>query len=451
MTSRLPVELWQEIVSYALVIRILPSQGATLFEDLDVFAHPCKINHYLVSARASLRLVCRLWNEIVLLEGDRNYCAFTEAGTRDVFDFDTVRYAHRLEFIKSLQSYCRRWPCRPRHDKTERCPPMLHPDIRMDPRAGEILVSGDWPLNIQVVRFIRDVRDPTKLLQCSKNLKALSTPFTSFKTLDEIAALSIVQSHLSHLYLDNIYDNGRGIIHALHLPHLRYLELHFRLLPIYRYPAFPLDISMPNVATIFLHGSAINDYAYSIERLIMSSKETLVNLLISYNNYGQEDSQIFPLENLVQFPRLSTLGFSILSLRFPGPDAFCTLPLLTTTSLTLLLLDIEIHSSKSEWSQRKTCASRCIEMFARPSTCFSGISVPLGWSELEDLWVQACKIPDRMGGYSQDDHDPLPCYWSVLDRVSQYGISIRDRNAVGLWEGEGAKLAERMKALARSD
>ncbi|KAG8754610.1 hypothetical protein FRC14_004914 [Serendipita sp. 396] len=297
MTSRLPVELWQEIISYALVIRILPSQGATLFDDLDVFAHPCKINHYLVSARASLRLVCRLWNEIVLLEGDRNYCPFLEAGTQDVFDLDTYKYAHRLEFIEYFESYCRRWPCRLRHDKTGRCPPVLHPTIIMNPPTGEILVSGDWPLKIQVVRFIRDVRDPTKLLQCSKNLKALSIRFASFKTLNESAVLFIVQSHLLHLYLDNIYDDGNGTIHTLHLPHLRYLELHFRLFTTYRgHPVFPLDISMPNVATIFLRGSVRNEYADSIERLIMSSKETLVNLLISYTR------QSFPLENLALTP-----------------------------------------------------------------------------------------------------------------------------------------------------
>ncbi|KAG8807917.1 hypothetical protein FRC19_006257 [Serendipita sp. 401] len=448
MTSRLPVELWQEIISYALVIRILPHQGAALFDDLDLFGHPCKINHFLASARASLRLVCRLWNEIVLLEGDRNYCAFTEARSRDVFDFDTVKYAHRLEFLESCESFCRKWPCKFNPRGVGRCPQVSRRSIHTKERRGQIMVRGNCPMTVQVVRLVRDIRDPTKLLQCCKNLKALSIRFASFRILDKTTVLPIVQNQLSHLHLHNIYDDGTT--HSLNLPHLQYLELYLRLT---RHHSdlfvFPLDIYMPGVVTIYIRGSVRNEYASSVERLLMSSKETLVNLLLCYNK--QDGNQVFPLENLAQFPQLSTFGFSMLNLCPSLPENFCFHPLPNMTSLTLLLFGIRGHHQQPQWSHRRTYANRCIEMFTRPGKWFSGVSIPLEWSELEDVWVQACETYCGKDESCEDDHDPLPCYWSVLDRISQKGIPIRDRNGVGLWEAGGAKLAQRMKTLTESN
>ncbi|KAG8781485.1 hypothetical protein FRC15_008655 [Serendipita sp. 397] len=448
MAFHLPVELWQEIISYALIIRILPRQGATLFEDLDVFGNPCKINHYLVSDKTSFRLVCRLWNEIVLLEGDRNYCPFTEAGTQDIFDLDTVKYAHRLEFIEYCESYCRRWPCRLTHEKTGRCPPVYHRTIHKNTAAGQMLVRGDWPMEVQVVRFLRDIRDPTNLLQRSKNLKALSMRFANFSPLDQTTVIPTIQNHLSHLHLHNVYDDGT--IHTLNLPYLRYLDLYLNLRRSYHRPGvFPLEIHMPNVVTIYLRGLASDDYSYSVDRLIMSSKQTLVNLLLTYNEKYYR--QAFPFKNLAQFPRFSTLGFGILNLRGLHPERFCNQPLPNTPTLTLLLLNIESHSRKPQWRHRRTCFITCIQLCKLWGRWFSEISIPLEWSELEDLWAQACETYQGKDGSCEGEHDPLPCYWSILDRINEYEIPIRDRNGVGLWEGEGAKLARRMKAFAESD
>ncbi|KAG9054902.1 hypothetical protein FS842_003833, partial [Serendipita sp. 407] len=271
MTSRLPVELWQEILEHALVVRILPRQGATLFEDIDLFGNLCRIKHYFVSDKASLRLVCRLWNEIVRNESDQTYCAVREAGSQDIFDLDTISHAHRLEFIDSYETYCRKWPCKLTQLGTGRCPPGFLQSIHASEQRGEILVHGNFPMKVQVVRLFRDVRDPTKLLQCCKNLKVLSIRFACFDVIDKTTVLPIVQNRLSHLHLHNIYDDGTT--HALNLPHLQFLVLYLNLAERYLSPlTFPLDIYMPNVATIFVLGSVQDGYADSVEKLIMSSK-----------------------------------------------------------------------------------------------------------------------------------------------------------------------------------
>ncbi|KAG8825966.1 hypothetical protein FRC18_010176 [Serendipita sp. 400] len=44
---------------------------------------------------------------------------------------------------------------------------------------------------------------------------------------------------------------------------------------------------MPGVVTIYIRGSVRNEYANSVERLVMSSKETLVNLLLCYNKQDE--------------------------------------------------------------------------------------------------------------------------------------------------------------------
>ncbi|KAG8811295.1 hypothetical protein FRC18_003578 [Serendipita sp. 400] len=207
---------------------------------------------------------------------------------------------------------------------------------------------------------------------------------------------------------------------------------------------------MPNVVTIFLHGTVGNHYNSSVERLIMSSKETLVNLLLSHDEWC--NTRLFPLDKLTQFPQLSTLGLSILRLHRPFPDAFCAQPLLYMSPLTLLLLDIEAHCQNPEWEFRQAYVNTCLDIFARPGKWFSGVVIPLEWSELEDLWVQACEMHDAAFAFIDGAiDDPLPCYWTVISQISQAGISIRDRNGVGLWEGEGFKLAQRMEAFAESD
>ncbi|KAG8825965.1 hypothetical protein FRC18_010175 [Serendipita sp. 400] len=304
-------------------------------------------------------------------------------------------------------------------------------------------------MKVQVVRLHKDIRDPTKLLQCCKKLKALSIRFANFSTLDKTTVLPIVQSHLSHLHLSQVYDDGTT--HALNLPHLHYIELHLKLIQRHSdLPVFPLDIHMPGVVTIYIWGSVGNEYTDSVEKFIISSKGTLVNLVLPYNI--RDGNQVFPLENLSQFSRLSTFGFSISNLRHSLPEAFCIRPLPNTSSLTLLLLGLKGHSQPPQWGHRRTYAERCVEMFTRPGGWFSGISIAFDWNELEDVWVRACETYDGREGFLKGGReDPLPCYWSVLEQIDRNGILIRDRNGVGLWEGDGAKFAQRMKTFAESD
>ncbi|KAG8829369.1 hypothetical protein FRC18_009365 [Serendipita sp. 400] len=82
------------------------------------------------------------------------------------------------------------------------------------------------------------------------------------------------------------------------------------------------------------------------------------------------------------------------------------------------------------------------------SSWLSKVVIPLEWSELEELWVFVCEAFDSATVFNKDD--PLPCAWSVLDRIDRIGIPIEDRNGVDLRSEAGQKLANRMRGYTEN-
>ncbi|KAG8764605.1 hypothetical protein FRC15_007516 [Serendipita sp. 397] len=415
-------------------------QGADIFEDMDIFGYTCKIDKYLSSVGIQLRLVCHLWDQIVKKQARLN---FISGSLEDLSSSTLAHSTRRVEVMNSTETCCRKWPC---HRSCRRGTPSFDspPYPRKD--ADEIKYQGSGFANAQVIRLLENVNDPSSMMRNSINLEALWIHFYGFKVLLKIPEITNrIQQQLTHLHLHRIYDDGA--VCTLHLPSLVYLKLNMILsVDFHRYSSsvFPLDICMPKVSTIYLEASAFTrNYAPSIQKMILSCQNTLVNLFIS-NRVGPWN--IFSLENLSQLPKLAKLGWSTTDFLFfkSLPNDYFKSPL-TPSPLSFVLLDIDHERLRFS---RSHLASQCVSMLSCCSSWLSKVVIPLEWSELEELWVFACEAFDSATVFNKDD--PLPCAWSFLDRIDRIGIPIEDRNGVDLRSEAGQKLANRMRGYTEN-
>ncbi|KAG8783819.1 hypothetical protein FRC16_002293 [Serendipita sp. 398] len=449
MSFLLPTETWYEILSYAVLNGLAPCKNASLFEDLDVFGHPCKIYAQAISNASTLRLVCRLWADItrqviempIFVKGD------TEAKPLA----KELRYTVRVEVLYELEKYCQKWPCALTRRHGGRCPQATYhcpfPDFFHDnPIESEAGLDG-----VRVLRLLDVYRDPKDILESCQNLEALSVPFASFRVAYTSESTFMLQ--LSHLHLDKVAlredDSGAGVLYNLYLPCLLYLKLTFELT--WRAPGdFPLEIQMPNVKTIYLDGTIDDRFLDGIEPLILSARNSLVNLLLGFT--GNLRKPEFPLEKLVELPKLVTLGIHLDTCFIPDGVKTLSIPPRPSAaqSLSLILLRLDEHHRYGH-TKRLENAERFTRLLSSAGDWFSDIIVPFEWNEIEDLWVKACEIFDS-DDVSISEGDPLPCLWSSLDYISRYQpLPIMDRNRVSLSEGDGLEFTKRMKAYQGSN
>ncbi|KAG8793295.1 hypothetical protein FRB91_003373 [Serendipita sp. 411] len=438
-----PVEIWRVILADAVFEPLLPKKNATVFEDIDVFGHPCKLFRSQQRTRATLRLVCRLWSEII--QSDRRYGAiFVDSVTLDKTLSDDLRLACRLEVINRWDRYCCKWPCALTRRRTGRCPFGSYAPPKYEESAHQkIQCTSGTCIGANVLRLRDDVRNPDQLLMECRNLRALSVRFTGFRAVTSERSLFAQQylQHLSHLELDGVRDTGE--ISILDLPRLTYIKLIMHLMGLGPggIGIFPLEIQMPNVATILLDGWIDSKYSSSVETFLLSCTDSLINLLLTYNS--ENGHAIFSLANLPKFKQLSTFGFGIRNLYRPMGDKFGATPLPSSSSFSFVILGLDAHNRKDCFRFRKLYVDKLTDVFTRPGKWISKFVIPLEWAELQDLWVQACEKLDPGDGFNEDD--PLPCYWYVLDRMDRNDLPIQDRNGVGLGEGPGLIFAERMR------
>ncbi|KAG8844764.1 hypothetical protein FRB91_002336 [Serendipita sp. 411] len=447
INALLPVELVQKILGFALLHLYLPFENASLFDDMDVFVDLCKVHHYFTSTPTSLRLVCRRWNAIVQHDHDPQRIFF---GREKAINTGANDSAQRVEIVNGRESWCRTWPCLPACRKnvpwidTSPVPWNINllwtENRRWDPNMGQ-----GFP-DAKVVRFLDNVGNPSRVLRHCANLEALWIHFYGVRTILQTPELmSVVQQQLTHLHLHKVYDDGN--VYTLRLPSLVYLRLNLSLNSDEDESScvFPLDIYMPEVTTIFLEGGDIAiDYALAIRVMILSCRETLVNLLISSMS---RPSTILPLETLSQLPHLSAFGWSIDHFYLPFSETWAAgLEPTPISRINLILLDLESHHRCPY--QRKLAATNCVEMVSGPGSRFSKIVLPLEWHELEKTWVRACERLEDEDEFDEDD--PLPCAWSILEHIDQHDVTIEDRNGVKMREGVGKAFADRMRAYTAS-
>ncbi|KAG8832529.1 Translation factor pelota [Serendipita sp. 399] len=434
---QLPVELWEEIISHALDRGLFPDPTATLFEKMDVFASPCKV-YQTVRDRASLRLVCRLWDEIIRRK--RKSVVFMDPDHEK--DQICPGSSRRTEIISQWGRYCRRWPCTPVVvSRDGSCRSSLLSSF--DFTDAEYSAQPHSLANIQVLRMQWVVEDQVPFLKKCINLEALWIPFNGEwnPDLEQVTPVLCKMQYLSHLYLAEVRNFGQTL--KLQLPGLLYLGIDFRLFPHYGlpdFPRFPLDLEIPNVKTIEISGRIPELYKHSLEHLVNSCKESVVEIILWY---GHRDHQsLFPLDQLCGFPRLTTLGLNVDRISPSTAAILAITPPAVPSPLSLVLLGLE---KKIEQNKLKGCRETLSHLLASSGqSWFSKLIIGSEWAQLGDKWSEYCRDVDVMDDFEMED--ALPCLWPVLVYLDQKGIPIEDRNGVGIREGDGASLAHTMNS-----
>ncbi|KAG8775863.1 hypothetical protein FRC15_000271 [Serendipita sp. 397] len=371
--SRLPVEIWETILLEIMPYRFLPRCNATLFEDMDVFSHPCKIYHYMVTIKTTLRLVCRLWNDI-LQRPDLGVSFIKAERTKD--QITGLDYSgRRAEIIRAWRSYCRQWPCSTLYRRVG-CNPF--PYLSFDRRTSEEEVPI-YANTLQAISLLGDARDPSQLLRSNVDLQVLSILFVGFRTAYQPGWFM----RLSHLHLHSVQDDGN--VYTLYLPQVVYLRLHMHLALSSKQTSYvyPLDICVPKVTTLHIEGDVFYDYVYPLTEMILGAKATIVNFLSTL------PLELFPWRALDQFPRLATFGFDSSIFFLPLSNDFSLLPRPSSSSLAFIMLELENHIEGSSLHSKDSYAHNFVDMFLRPGKWVDKVVVPFVWREMEDQWVKA--------------------------------------------------------------
>ncbi|KAG8831436.1 hypothetical protein FRC17_003141 [Serendipita sp. 399] len=444
--AMLPTEIWQDILSYVLFKDILPTDNANFFVNMDLFAHPCKIHTKLSYTKTNLSLVCHLWNNI--LQALSRSVLFVDSVSATQPTFEITHSLHRLEILNGwADHYCRRWPCRLSLRQGGRCPESSYTVHPFQVLEHNVHLTPTVDLHdLQVLRLQENYPNPSHFLSLCKRLRAISTRFSSFVMAYQPGATF---TRISHLDLDLVIDSGTTYV--LDLPQMEYLKVDFGLSGVWdsqnRPLAFPLKIVMPKLTTLHLEGWFDDGYKQSMDELIFSSKNSLVNLLLSLNPSFFHSG--FPLERLAEFPNLSIFGWNIRNFKRALPGDLPNHLRQSNPTLSLLILGLDLYHRRDPYDFRLEYAGGCIEVFKRTGNWFSSIVIPMEWRELEDLWVQAC---DK---FEDDDslraEDPLPCCWSFLDHIQRAGIRIQDCDRIDLSEGDGAGFTKKMRAYMEDE
>ncbi|KAG8819589.1 hypothetical protein FRC17_010386 [Serendipita sp. 399] len=411
-----PTEILWELFRHALQSP-MPKQGAGFFENMDVFAHPCKIYAQVTSTRQSLRLVCRRWNA-VLSERHPNEqnggVLIVDSAFEQEITLENLRFVERFEAIVGWRkNYCRTWPCTP-----------------MAERHGP---------GVPAIKDLKSVRIPPgdmpgRNIKQWKGVEALWIGNIALLMQFDGLPKSLVQEMFNNITNLSLYCTADTMApKKLHLPRLIYLRLDISLCwNRGDTERFPVELSAPSISTLLLTGAIDNEYIRFIKRLILSTKESLTHLLVSLH-----------LDRL----NLQTLGvkLGLLTARFPATCKNLNPP------IALVLLGLE-EKSEFKRSYRQRWIKSLHAAFLLPSRPFSHIVVPFEWGEIEKFMVQECEAPlkvnrDRL----LDKDDPLPCHWSVLQKLAEHGIPIRDRSGVSMQEGNGARFVQRMEGIINDE
>ncbi|KAG8835114.1 hypothetical protein FRC18_001015 [Serendipita sp. 400] len=433
----LPVELWRDIFLRMINSDFSPCEAATIFNDMDVFSHPCKIYFTQGVVTTTLRLVCRLWNDIVNLIHMNGIIRFIDSAQIDKIEPDLIQFSRRLEIIHNWTSeYCHKWPCPFTTRESGRCPgSMSYYHSRGTDVQEAPFYEAEQSLQITVLRLFQENRDPSQLLRKCQNLEALwvhDPPFRGFLRKDETFASHHFQ-HLSHLHLHGMKVDGNT--YTLHLPRLVYLDLILDLSSLGPV-VFPLEIRMPNITTISLGGRVGGPFFPSIEQLILSACDTLTNLFLLFELTRSDPN--FPVEMLASLPKLAILGHHIRTIE-NYDTGNPSIRIQNRLSLVLFGLETSVWPEFWVWELRRFPGEALMKLFLMPKSSFNKLIVPLQWSELHDLWVQSCEKSNLFA-----DKDELPANWINLDIAIKNGVTVEDRDGVACHEGTGAAFVNMM-------
>ncbi|PVF94663.1 hypothetical protein CPB86DRAFT_876213 [Serendipita vermifera] len=208
--NRIPVEIWECILSYALTWPLLPSEDDELIRNIRLFSHDCENLeefHRTERTRTKLQLVCTIWNEILKQQSKRLWMGPPSS----------LSIASSFSRVNSMDARC--------HTNGGCCLPTWQTIYVIDAASTslfdfsstEAVISYDKSLstdeicrfpNLRLLRMCTDEREggfPAGLLPIASHLR-----------------------HLTHLQLRNLYLPGFRE-QPLHLPCLHTLAIEYEI------------------------------------------------------------------------------------------------------------------------------------------------------------------------------------------------------------------------------
>ncbi|CAG8693349.1 2852_t:CDS:2, partial [Acaulospora colombiana] len=208
--NRIPVEIWECILSFALTWPLLPSEDDELIRNIRLFSHDCENLeefHRTERTRTKLQLVCSIWNEILKQQSKRLWMGPPSS----------LSTASSFSRVNSMDARC--------HTNGGCCLPTWQTIYVIDAASTplfdcsstEVIISYDKTLstdeicqfpNLRLLRMCTDEREgglPAGLLPIVCNLRHLT------------------HLQLRHLYLPGFRDQ------PLHLPCLHTLAIEYEI------------------------------------------------------------------------------------------------------------------------------------------------------------------------------------------------------------------------------
>jgi hypothetical protein len=143
-SQRVPVEVWEHVLHYAIACPLLPSEDDNLVNSLRFFSHYCEDTldfMHTERTRITLQLVCKTWNAILKSQSQR-FCV----GSRSKLLFISSFY--RVDLHHLGPRVCR-------------CPRMIPPlelVTKQGPQLLEAVVARDWEIGLKHIENIENLR-----------------------------------------------------------------------------------------------------------------------------------------------------------------------------------------------------------------------------------------------------------------------------------------------------
>jgi hypothetical protein len=143
-SQRVPVEVWEHVLYYAIACPLLPSEDDNLVNSLRFFSHYCEDTvdfMHTERTRITLQLVCKTWNAILKSQSQRFW-----VGPRSKLPFVSSFYRVDLHHLSPRVCQC-----------PQRIPP-LELVTKRGPQLLEAVVACDWEIGLEHIKNIENLR-----------------------------------------------------------------------------------------------------------------------------------------------------------------------------------------------------------------------------------------------------------------------------------------------------
>jgi hypothetical protein len=204
---RVPLEIWEKILVYSISESFLPSLDDSILREIGLLEHDCKSHQEAEQIWADLRLVCRLWNDI-LKRFSAHSLYWGGPATSPI-----PRSALRVEILR-YSSFCPFFP------------------ETMQPKKNEKTVMSQGPYElVEALIIFYDAGDPPDLANFP-NLRLITTERFNYRHISSTNPALI--RNLTHLRIPALYSK-RPPSNGLTFTSLRTFCIDFDIRSIQRY------------------------------------------------------------------------------------------------------------------------------------------------------------------------------------------------------------------------